>query len=196
VIQTFADSETERLYVQGNSRHLPTEIRKRAAMRLIQLNAATQVDDLRLPPSNRLEQLRGDRAGEWSVRINDQWRICFRFHDGDAFDVEIVDYHWGEITMAKRGLPAVHPGEFLAETLEELGLSPAAFARVIGVSPLRISHVTKGLRPVTAELALRFGRAFRQTPQYWLNLQADYDLKTATATIGPRLIAIHSIAER
>jgi len=95
--------------------------------------------------------------------------------------------------MAKTGLPAIHPGEFLAETLEELGFSQAAFARVIGVSPMRISHVIKGARPVTAELALRFGRAFDQSPQYWLNLQAAYDLKTAEASIGPRLRAIHSV---
>jgi len=95
--------------------------------------------------------------------------------------------------MAKKGLPAIHPGEFLAETLEELGFSQAAFARAIGVSPMRISHVIKGARPVTAELALLFGRAFDQSPQYWLNLQADYDLKSAEASIGPRLRAIHSI---
>lgn len=62
-------------------------------MRLIQLNATTQLNDLRLPPSNRLEALRGDRTGQWSIRINNQWRVCFRFIDGDAFDVEIVDYH-------------------------------------------------------------------------------------------------------
>ncbi len=84
--------------------------------------------------------------------------------------------------MAKKGLPAIHPGEFLAETLQELGLSQAAFARAIGVPPMRISHVIKGARPVTAELALLFGRAFNQSPQYWLNLQADHDLKTAEAT--------------
>ena len=95
--------------------------------------------------------------------------------------------------MTKKGLPAIHPGEFLAETLEELGFSQAAFARAIGVSPMRISHVIKGARPVTAELALLFGRAFNQSPQYWLNLQADYDLKTAKASIGPRLRAIHSV---
>jgi antitoxin HigA-1 len=95
--------------------------------------------------------------------------------------------------MAKKGLPAIHPGEFLAETLEELGFSQAAFARAIGVSPMRISHVIKGARPVTAELALLFGRALNQSPQYWLNLQADYDLKTAEASIGPRLHAIHSV---
>ena len=95
--------------------------------------------------------------------------------------------------MAKKGLPAIHPGEFLAETLEELGISQAAFARALGVSPMRISHVIKGTRPVTAELALLFGRALDQSPQYWLNLQADYDLKTAEASIGPRLLAIHSV---
>lgn len=66
---------------------------KRAAMRLTQLQAATRIEDLRLPPSNRLEPLAGDRIGQWSIRINDQWRLCFRFQDGDAYDVEIVDDH-------------------------------------------------------------------------------------------------------
>ena len=93
VIQTFADSATERFHTAGQSRRMPTEIRKRAAMRLLQLNAATRIEDLRLPPSNRLEQLHGDRVGQWSIRINDQWRVCFRSRNGDAFDVEIVDYH-------------------------------------------------------------------------------------------------------
>jgi len=93
MIQSFADSETERFYTTGRSRRLPTEIRARAAMRLTQLNAATQTEDLKFPPSNRLEALRGDRKGQWSIRINEQWRVCFRFAKGDAFDVEIVDYH-------------------------------------------------------------------------------------------------------
>lgn len=98
--------------------------------------------------------------------------------------------------MAKKGLPAIHPGEFLAETLEELGISQAAFARALGVSPMRISHLVKGARPVNAELALLFGRALDQSPQYWLNLQADYDLKTAEASIGPRLRAVHSVIDQ
>lgn len=93
MIRSFADDETERFYTTGKSRRLPSEIRTRAAMRLTQLNAATRVEDLRLPPSNRLEALRHDRVGQWSIRINDQWRICFRFANGDAYDVEIVDYH-------------------------------------------------------------------------------------------------------
>ena len=81
--------------------------------------------------------------------------------------------------MIKSGLPPIHPGEFLREILEERGLSQAHFSRLIGVSPMRISHVIKGTRPVTAELALLFGRAFGQSPQYWLNLQGTYDLKLA-----------------
>jgi proteic killer suppression protein len=93
MIRSFASTETERFYSTGKSRRLPTEILKRAAMRLTQLNAATSIDDLRFPPSNRIEALKGDRKGLWSMRINDQWRICFRFEDGDAFDVEIADYH-------------------------------------------------------------------------------------------------------
>ena len=93
MIQSFADAESERFYATGRSRRLPPDIRRRAAMRLTQINAATRIDDLRSPSSNRLEILKGDRKGFWSVRINDQWRICFRFVNGDAYDVEIVDYH-------------------------------------------------------------------------------------------------------
>jgi addiction module HigA family antidote len=96
--------------------------------------------------------------------------------------------------MVKNGLSAIHPGEFLTEILGELRISQAEFARTIGVSPMRISHVIKGDRPVTAELALLFGRAFNQSPQYWLNLQASYDLKIAKASIGKRLAGIHSFA--
>ena len=93
MIHSFADTETERFYTTGKSRRFSTEIRMRAAMRLTQLNAATRVEDLRLPPSNMLERLKRDRKGQWSVRINAQWRVCFRFNEGDAFNVEILDYH-------------------------------------------------------------------------------------------------------
>jgi antitoxin HigA-1 len=92
--------------------------------------------------------------------------------------------------MSTNGLPAIHPGEFLAEILQELGFTQADFARAIGVSPMRVSHVIKGTRPVTAELALRFSRALGQSPQYWLNLQTAYDLKIAQATIGEQLQAV------
>ena len=96
--------------------------------------------------------------------------------------------------MIKNGLPAVHPGEFLRDILEERGMSQAQFARVIGVAPMRVSHIVKATRPVTAELALLFGRAFGQSPQYWLNLQADYDLKLAERAIGKRLKRVSELS--
>ena len=95
--------------------------------------------------------------------------------------------------MIQSRLPTIHPGEFLLETLSELGISQAQFARAIGVSPMRISHVVKGTRPVTADLALLFGRALRQSPQYWLNLQAAYDLKKAETAIGAQLEAVGAL---
>jgi antitoxin HigA-1 len=93
----------------------------------------------------------------------------------------------------KNGLPALHPGEFLKEILEDRGISQAQFARAIGVAPMRISHIMKGARPVTAELALLFGRALGQSPQYWLNLQATYDLKIAERQIRARLKAVSEL---
>jgi len=96
--------------------------------------------------------------------------------------------------MIQKGLPPIHPGEYLKEILEELDISQAVFARATGLSTMRISHVLRGRRPVTAEMALIFGKAFGQTPQYWLNLQATYDLKIAEGSIGPRLMKIQSVA--
>jgi antitoxin HigA-1 len=94
----------------------------------------------------------------------------------------------------KNNLPPIHPGEFLKEILDELDISQAEFARAIGLSTMRISHVVKGKRPVTAELALLFGKAFGQTPQYWINLQAAYDLKIAEKVVSRRLAEIHEFA--
>jgi toxin HigB-1 len=93
MIRSFKDKQTERLFLSGLAKGLPGDILERAERKLTSLNAAKIVDDLRVPPSNRLERLRGDRDGQFSIRINDQWRICFRFADGDAHDVEICDYH-------------------------------------------------------------------------------------------------------
>ncbi|MGB9080062.1 MAG: HigA family addiction module antitoxin [Desulfuromonadaceae bacterium] len=87
----------------------------------------------------------------------------------------------------KNGLPPIHPGVFLKEILDELGMSQNAFAHAIGVSPMRISHVIKGSRPVTAELAVLFGKVFGQTPTYWMNLQTSYDLKIVEKTLAKRM---------
>ena len=92
--------------------------------------------------------------------------------------------------MPENELPPVHPGAFLREAIDEFGLSQARFAAAVGISPMRVSHVISGTRPVTAELALLFGRAFGQTPQYWLNLQTDFDLKTAKKLMAKRLRSV------
>lgn len=96
--------------------------------------------------------------------------------------------------MTKSGLAPIHPGEFLAEILRELGVSQAEFARTIGESPMRVSHVIRGARPVTAELALLFGKALDQSPEYWLNLQSAYDLETARKVSGRRLKSVQQVA--
>jgi toxin HigB-1 len=93
VIKSFRDRDTERLFDRHPVRRFGPEVQKVALRKLRMLDAAESLEDLRVPPGNRLERLRGDRAGQHSVRINEQWRICFRWRDGDAYDVEIVDYH-------------------------------------------------------------------------------------------------------
>jgi proteic killer suppression protein len=93
VIQSFKDKETEKIFHRERSRRLPGEIQQVALRKLRMLNNAVTLADLRIPPGNRLEKLKGDRAGQYSIRINDQWRICFQWRDGNAYGVEIVEYH-------------------------------------------------------------------------------------------------------
>ncbi|BFI96505.1 MAG: type II toxin-antitoxin system RelE/ParE family toxin [Rhodanobacter sp.] len=93
MIRNFADKEVEKIWGGTPSRRLPVDIQLVSRRKLRMLNNAASLDDLRIPPANRLEALKGSRKGQHSIRINDQWRICFRWIDGDAHDVEIVDYH-------------------------------------------------------------------------------------------------------
>lgn len=93
MIVSFGDGETQKIWQGLRSRRLPFDIQSVALRKLRLLNAARRLDDLRIPPGNRLEPLKRDRAGQWSIRINDQWRICFRWTQGGAEQVEIVDYH-------------------------------------------------------------------------------------------------------
>lgn len=93
MITSFANKRTQELYLTGATRRLPPEIMIRAVRKLEQIHAATTIGDLSVPPSNRLHGLEGDRAGQYSISINDKWRICFRFEAGDAYDVEVCDYH-------------------------------------------------------------------------------------------------------
>jgi toxin HigB-1 len=93
VIQSFADRDTERLFAREPVRRFPADLQRTMLRKLVAVDAAEQLGDLRVPPGNRLEKLKGDRAGQHSIRINDQWRVCFRWKDGNAYDVAIVDYH-------------------------------------------------------------------------------------------------------
>ncbi|HML97746.1 MAG TPA: type II toxin-antitoxin system RelE/ParE family toxin [Tepidiformaceae bacterium] len=93
MIRSFADRATEALADRRQSRRWPSGIQRAALRKLRQLEVAERLDDLRNPPGNRLERLHGDRAGQFSIRVNDQWRICFRWSEGDAYDVELCDYH-------------------------------------------------------------------------------------------------------
>jgi len=93
MIRSFQDKETEKLFNREVSRKLPQNIQKVALRKLWVLDSADMLQDLSLPPGNYLEKLSGDRAGQHSIRINDQWRICFKWRDGEAYDVEITDYH-------------------------------------------------------------------------------------------------------
>ncbi len=93
MIKSFKNEETWLIYNRLRSRRLPTDIQQVALRKLRMINNATSLNDLRIPPANRLEKLTGDRAGQYSIRINDQWRICFRWEEGNAYEVEITDYH-------------------------------------------------------------------------------------------------------
>lgn len=93
MIRSFREAHTESVFRRTRSRVLPERIQRAAYRKLLILDAAETLADLRIPPGNRLEKLKGRRTGQHSIRINDQWRVCFRWQRGDAYDVEIVDYH-------------------------------------------------------------------------------------------------------
>jgi proteic killer suppression protein len=93
MIKSFADKRTQHLYLSGRAKGIPADLVKRAARKLEYVDLATLLEDLKVPPGNRLESLAGSRQGQYSIRVNEQWRICFRFTEGDAFDVKFCDYH-------------------------------------------------------------------------------------------------------
>ena len=93
MIRDFQDRDTERLFHREPVRKWGSDVLRMGLRKLRILDAAATLEDLKSPPGNRLEKLRGDRAGHWSIRVNDQWRLCFRWREGDAHDVEMVDYH-------------------------------------------------------------------------------------------------------
>jgi proteic killer suppression protein len=93
MIKSIYDSETEKIWGQEYSKKIPEDVQERGRQKLVQVHSAEKLTDLRTPPGNQLEKLTGDREGQWSIRINQQWRVCFEWESGDAYGVEITDYH-------------------------------------------------------------------------------------------------------
>ena len=161
-------------------------MQRAAYRRLLILDAADFLLDLRRPPGNRLEALAGDRLGQHSIRINDEWRVCFVWTPAGAEDVEILDYHLlkGKAKETKEGTQMnkahapIHPGEILLEEfLLPYGVSQYELAKTVGVPARRINEIVHGKRAITPDTALRLARAFDISDRFFLNLQARYDLE-------------------
>ena len=187
MIVSFGDAATADLYhgrPTARSRRFPPSIRVLALQKLDVLNATGGFQDLRSPPGNRLEALRGDLRGFHSIRIDRQWRIVFRRISGDAHEVRVTDYHWcfrnHEVAMLPAHRVPTHPGVILQrEFLIPHGLSQVALAAHIGVPVQRINEVVRGRRGITPETAWLLAQAFGTTPQLWINLQSNHDLASA-----------------
>ena len=195
MVRSWADQGTKDIWDGRNTksaRAIPRTLWTGLVERLEQLDAATALGDLRVPPSNRLERLRGDRRGTYSIRVNRQYRITFRFSDGDAYRVCCEDYHQKKrkTPMPKKhakgdipatGLPThrppTHPGTILRHRfLEEMDMTQAEAARRMDIPVTRVNELVRGKRGITARSALRLSRLLGTTPQFWMNLQAGWDL--------------------
>lgn len=182
MIRSFADKETERAFFEGWSRRYGS-ILSVARRKLQVLDNTRHLYDLREPAGNRLEAWRGDRRGQYSIRINDQYRICFRWIDTEPHDVEIVDYHLKGMSMAilrddpNRQPPPMHPGEILREEfMEPNGISAHALGLALRVPATRISEIVNERRGITADTACRLAIYFKTTPNLWMSLQSSYEL--------------------
>ena len=187
MIRGFKDRRTERFF-GGQFVRAFHGFSDQVTRRLTVLDNAASLQDLARLPSNRLEALSGDRAGQYSIRINRQWRICFRWEMTDRMTWRSWTTIDEELDMSmSNGMRPVHPGEILAEELEELGLSANALAKALDVPTNRITAILKGQRGVTADTALRLARYFGTTPQLWQNLQKAFELRVAEIESGPQI---------
>jgi len=165
----------------------PTEIAKVARRKLVQLNNATTLGDLAAPPGNRLEALRGDLADKHSIRINDQWRVVFRWGPRGTRGGRDRGLSLKGKAMAEK-LPSVHPGEVLREEfLRPMNLTPYAVARALGVPRTRIERLANEQTAVSADTALRLARYFGTSPAFWMGIQMQYDLERAEDALAAKL---------
>ena len=178
MIKTFGDKETKRIINEQFSKKFPKTIQKVALRKLIMINNANSLEDLRIPPNNRLEALKGDRKGQHSIRINDQFRICFIFSNSDFYEVSIVDYHKKrkDIIMNTIELPTV--GEILSEEfLVPLKISCYRLAKDINVPVSRIQDIIHGRRKITPDTSLRLSKYFGVSERFFLDIQSEIDIR-------------------
>jgi proteic killer suppression protein len=188
MLRKFRDKRTER-FAYGEFVKELSGISRQAERRLRAVEEATSLGDLATIRGYRLEQLRGDRSGQYSIRINDQWRICFEWVDDEigAVNIEIVDYHY-ERSMPQRERIPIHPGEILAEdVLPDLGMNARQLGEALGVPPNRISEILRGRRSISADTALRLARWLGTSAEFWLRLQLRYDLEVAEMEHGAEI---------
>ena len=168
--------------------------------KLKQLDDAGSLEDLKVPPGNRLELLKADRAGRYSIRINDRYRVCFRWEAGRAYEVEIVDdTQEGDMTPRKQQVWGwnIHPGEILREEfLKPMGISVYRLAKEIRLSRSRLNDIVREKRAISADTAVRLGRYFGTTPQFWMNMQASYELRQAENALGREINGIIPVARK
>jgi addiction module HigA family antidote len=178
MIQSFRCKDAQALFATGKSRRFAA-IAEVATCKLQQLDAAT-LEFPRSAPGNPLEALRGKRKGQYSIRINDQWRLCFTWMAAGPEQVEIVDYHWRGNIMVRNGTRPIHRGETLREDFPKpLGMSAHALAMALRVPAPRINDIVRERRSITPDTAMRLARYFGGEAQSWMNLQVAYDLRTA-----------------
>jgi antitoxin HigA-1 len=186
VIRSFKNIGTEDIFYGKNTkvarRICPQNLWKVAGRKLDQLDSVDTLDQLRIPPGNRLEELSGGRKGQYSIRINEQYRICFVWAETEPDEVEIVDYHWVGIEVDKMiRVPThrtpTHPGEMLLEEfLIPMGLTQQDLANAIRVPYQRVNELINGRRGMTPSTALRLEKFFGMSASFWLNLQLRWDL--------------------
>jgi antitoxin HigA-1 len=185
VIRSFRDKRAEALH-RGDVVPEFQNVRAVVLRKLDMLDAAARLSDLRAPPDNRLEALAGDREGQHSIRINDRLRICFVWKDDGRSRSR------SSITIEENAMPRIrtHPGEILREEfMKPLGLSANALALALRVPATRIGDILRRDKPraISADTAIRLGRYFGTTAEFWLNLQSAYDLSLALAENGPTI---------
>ena len=188
MIKRFKCADTEALAKGGRVKRF-VHIASVARRKLRQLQIAGRLEDLRVPPGNHLEALKGDRSGQYSIRMNDQFRVCIRWAAAGAEDVEIVDYHLRRTTMRK--FQPITPGELLREEfLVPMGLTQYRLAKEVGVPAQRIGDIVAGKRAITADTDLRLCRFFGLSNGYWLRAQAAYDTEVAEEALAETLAKI------